>query len=165
MSEEEEETVEVQEAPVAPRERLNWKAKAQRVYESRQVAREQTLKMMKAKAIDQFRESLTQLLGQEYEVEDLRTEIEGVTFIAINAMVPGAQIEIHAEFICKACGGVQHQNVRGLADIGAILAGAGEPHEDCPAIASKDKVAELTPAENLIEALRNFMASELEQVD
>jgi hypothetical protein len=164
MSEEETEVLEAP-VPAAPHERMPWKQKAQQLYESRQVMREQTQKMMLDKRIDQFRDGLNRLLNKDYEVSDLRVELEGVTFLAIGATTPGVPLEIHVEFPCKACGGLQHQYVRGLADIGAIMAGAGDPHENCPALARSDADVELTPAEKLIEAIRDFMASELEQVD
>lgn len=167
MSEEvEEEEVEAPVAAHAPREVLTWKTKAVRLYESRQVAREQGHKLMLDKQLFQFKEGLSQLLGKEYEVDALRAEIDGVTFVGYNPGTQGSTIEVNVEFRCKACGGVQQQHVRGLADIGAILAGAAEPHENCPAVkkAASD-IVELTPAEKLIEAFRNFLASELEEVD
>ena len=163
MSEEEE--TDSHEAPVAvaPRERLNWKQKAQRLYEGREVAREQTRKMMMEKQVDQFRESLNQLLGAEYEPEELSMVIDDVKFVAVPGVGPGSSLEIHVEFRCRACGGVQHQHVRGLADIAAILNGHSEPHDGCPK--NPRAVVELNAAEKLIEALREFMASELEQVE
>jgi hypothetical protein len=121
--------------------------------------------MMRTKLLDQFREGIAQLVGKEYEVTDLRAEIEGVTFVGLGSATPGASLEICVEFECKACGGLQQQHVRSLADIGAILSGAGEPHENCPARARADSGSvELSPGDKLIEAFRNFLASELEQV-
>ncbi|MDR3707152.1 MAG: hypothetical protein P4L33_02545 [Capsulimonadaceae bacterium] len=163
MSEEEEE---VQEAAPVKREVLSWKERALKLYESRQIAREQQAKVNFGKVLDQFREGLAQLLGKEYEVTDLREELDGVVFVGVSGSGPGASIEVHVEYKCPDCGAALTQLVRGIADIGGILSGAGEPHEDCPAKRKAGSaVKELTAGEKLIEAFREFLASELEEVE
>ncbi|HEY3328409.1 MAG TPA: hypothetical protein VGK19_00165 [Capsulimonadaceae bacterium] len=166
MSEEAEEVQEGQEAPPpVRREVLTWKQKAIRTYEHRQVAREQQAAMMRGKNIDQFRDALGQLLGKEYEVTDFRAEIEGVVFIGHPAQAgQSTSCEIEIEFTCPVCNGPQTQTVKSLGDIGAILCGAAEEHEDCPAKPkAKEVEAELTPEQKLIESLKVFLADLFEE--
>ena len=166
MSEVAEDVQEVEEAaPPVRREVLTWKQKSIRMYEHRQVAREQQAAMMRSKSIDSFRDSLGQLLGKEYEVQDMRAEIDGVMFVGNPGGVgQSTGCEILVEFTCPACKNPMTQTVRSLGDIGAILSGAGEEHEDCPAKPKADTSAvELTADQKLIEALKSFLATMFEE--
>jgi len=140
------------------REVLTWKQKAIRMYEHRQVAREQQAAMMRGKNLDQFRDALGQLLGKEYEVDDFRAEIDGCVFIGYPAQGQGTQCEIDMEFKCPACGNPQLQRLKSLGDIGAILNGASEEHENCPAKPKEVAVEqELTSDQKLIAALKAYL--------
>jgi hypothetical protein len=164
MSEEEAEGQEVQEeAPPVRREVLSWKQKAIRTYEHRQVAREQQMAMMRSKNLDQFRDALGQLLGKEYEVTDTRVEIDGVTFVGHPGVGQGG-CEIDVATVCPDCQGEQLQHIRTIGDIGAILCGAGEPHEDCPAKPHENvSTTELTPDQKFLEAFKTYLGSLFEE--
>jgi len=135
--------------------RQHWKARATSLYSSRNAAREGQLAMLKAKQVEQFRELLSNLLNIEVEPDDIRMNLDGVQFAG--RFQPGHPAELDVEYPCPVCNKTTAHRVRGLADIGAIIAGKGEPHAECHPdhVVADDN--EDTPETRLLDALAEFI--------
>ena len=140
----------------APRPtRLHWKERATNVYASRNAARERQLADLKKKQVDQFRELLSNLLNEEIEPDDVRMNLDGVQFAAKFQM--GQPTELEVEYPCPVCRKTVSHRVRGLADVGGILSGQGEPHPECHPDHQNAEDDEDTPEIRLLDALAEFI--------
>ncbi|BDI31682.1 hypothetical protein CCAX7_37330 [Capsulimonas corticalis] len=139
----------------------DWKEAAIAAYESDKEAKLQRLQSIRIKQASQFRENLSQLLQTEIPEDAIsipgaektgwpEAEMGEVTFVCESGVE-----HIDIRYSCLQCGQVIVERVANLTSIGRIL--SGDTEHKCHT-ATLDETSELTPEQQLINALKAVLS-------